>query len=691
MTIKGKLGLNIFTVLAAIAVVAVTSILSMSAITGKLSYLTEHSTPYQLRTVELQKAVEGATVCLIKVGLAKDIEEYRGYRADTEKALAVVKKAQEAVEAVFGGSDSTAYQDLTKLSSSLYNTTEDRIKAESNAAAANAAIGQKLKDATSELNELDAKVRGLQLNRSASFMTLIDEAKDADSIRQSTAFIQANIATNVLMNSATLVAIGLSIEDKSDKMLSSASVKEVGGLETEIDAAFKKIDPIVSIMAKLLKKLNAKEETDFLVNLNGSLKTLKRDVAILSAKIKYRLEMRQRAEMTARELNSVVQKSSLKGQEIVSLAQGEQEKAVSSMNRMVRHNSWLIAVASVWAVFLAVGLGSWMYRSISVSINGLVETVEQVASGVLRHDEVRHANDEIGAVQSAVSRMVASLRDIAGKISLTTSQLASSSEELSATANTLERGSMEQSRQIAQSTTAVSEMSQITLDVAKSTFEAATAAGKMKATAIESKETIGITVNQLQKFSDIVKDAVDSVDSLGQKSAEINNIVSLIKEIADQTNLLALNAAIEAARAGEQGMSFAVVADEVRKLAEKTANATDEIENRITAMQRNVQISCDNMRMEKDLTETLVGTVGKTMEALGDIVDLVQKSADMINRIAVTTEQQSTASEAISENMGNIDIVTKKINNSVSDIKEKSEWLTEVSFELNSTMTWFKL
>jgi len=691
VTIKGKLGLNIFTVLAAIAVVAVTSILSMSAITGKLSYLTEHSTPYQLRTVELQKAVEGATVCLIKVGLAKDIEEYRGYRADTEKALAVVKKAQEAVEAVFGGSDSTAYQDLTKLSSSLYNTTEDRIKAESNAAAANAAIGQKLKDATSELNELDAKVRGLQLNRSASFMTLIDEAKDADSIRQSTAFIQANIATNVLMNSATLVAIGLSIEDKSDKMLSSASVKEVGGLETEIDAAFKKIDPIVSIMAKLLKKLNAKEETDFLVNLNGSLKTLKRDVAILSAKIKYRLEMRQRAEMTARELNSVVQKSSLKGQEIVSLAQGEQEKAVSSMNRMVRHNSWLIAVASVWAVFLAVGLGSWMYRSISVSINGLVETVEQVASGVLRHDEVRHANDEIGAVQSAVSRMVASLRDIAGKISLTTSQLASSSEELSATANTLERGSMEQSRQIAQSTTAVSEMSQITLDVAKSTFEAATAAGKMKATAIESKETIGITVNQLQKFSDIVKDAVDSVDSLGQKSAEINNIVSLIKEIADQTNLLALNAAIEAARAGEQGMSFAVVADEVRKLAEKTANATDEIENRITAMQRNVQISCDNMRMEKDLTETLVGTVGKTMEALGDIVDLVQKSADMINRIAVTTEQQSTASEAISENMGNIDIVTKKINNSVSDIKEKSEWLTEVSFELNSTMTWFKL
>jgi methyl-accepting chemotaxis protein len=72
---------------------------------------------------------------------------------------------------------------------------------------------------------------------------------------------------------------------------------------------------------------------------------------------------------------------------------------------------------------------------------------------------------------------------------------------------------------------------------------------------------------------------------LAELAARIGDIMETINEIADQTNLLALTAAIEAARAGEHGRGFALVADEVRKLAERTTEATSEMDGIIRVMQ----------------------------------------------------------------------------------------------------------
>jgi len=195
----------------------------------------------------------------------------------------------------------------------------------------------------------------------------------------------------------------------------------------------------------------------------------------------------------------------------------------------------------------------------------------------------------------------------------------------------------------------------------------------------------------LQKFADTVKESAAKVESLGQKSEEINNVITLIKDIADQTNLLALNAAIEAARAGEQGRGFAVVADNVRQLAERTTVATGDIGNTVRAMQTEVTESVNFMKEVRESVGKVLEHVNSTLKSIDEIVSYVEEVADMVQRIAVATEEQSSASEEVSHNMENIAVITRELGNSIVEIKRAAGDLSRLATELNSMAGWFKV
>src|SRR5208337_2578761 len=168
-------------------------------------------------------------------------------------------------------------------------------------------------------------------------------------------------------------------------------------------------------------------------------------------------------------------------------------------------------------------------------------------------------------------------------------------------------------------------------------------------------------------------------------------IVSVITDIADQTNLLALNAAIEAARAGDQGRGFAVVADEVRKLAERTSRATGEIAGKISGIQLKAGASVEAMGKSRKDAEGGVSLAEEAGKALVEIVGATQKAMDMIQRIAAATEEQSAASEEISQNM---ETVTGHLNDTIRMIgnsREIMDQLNQQGKKLDQSISWFKV
>jgi methyl-accepting chemotaxis protein len=817
MTIKAKLTCNVIVVLAIISAVAVTSVIGMGSVKSKLFHLTEQSTPFQMRTVEFQRAIQGMTSDLVKVSASTNSDEYKTYRAEAENSLSEVKASQDALEALSGGSNIEVYDEMSRIAKELFYITEGRLNAEQEAASANTAIIQRLKDVSNKLKELDAKIKGLQLNRSALFVKSLEETRgissklrniellkatfkdiqlaifeiqkaqdkkmliiargkintalnkaiqseyvkesknlhsdiklfgerieelvkvqtsmigeaneesknryellnkeigeklaavlliieqeviaagDKYSIetnKQGDVFAQANISTNILSGNSELVSLGLSVEGLASRLFTVNSLKEVDPIDSEIKRIYERIDAVSKSLERFLSKLDAKEELKMLQNAQSAL-SLVRSLLFakdgIIAKIRHKIDMKEKASSATERVRGIVIRQAEMGKQTVTSAQEEQEKAIGKVNKMVRFSTILIAAIGIGAIVFGIVFGTWIYRSVSKPLNELILGAEQIANGNLLCSKNEMSKDEIGMVQQSMYKMVNNLRDIVGKMKTSTESLASSSEELSATADALQKGSHQQTSQIEQSATAMTEMSQTTLDMAKNASHTAEAAQEMKKMATKGKNAMYITVQELQKFTDMVNVSAAKVESLGQKSGEIDEIITLIKGIADQTNLLALNAAIEAARAGEQGRGFAVVADEVRKLAERTTSATNDISNTVKAMQTEVADSVNFMRQEKESVGMVLEHVNSTLKSIDGIVEYVGQVADMVQRIAAATEEQSSASDDVSHNMESIAAITRQLGNSIGEIKRASGDLSKLATELNSMAGWFKV
>ncbi len=264
------------------------------------------------------------------------------------------------------------------------------------------------------------------------------------------------------------------------------------------------------------------------------------------------------------------------------------------------------------------------------------------------------------------------------------SQVASASQQLTAQIDESSRGSETQRERTAESATAMEQMNASVMEVARNAAEAADSADNARNQAENGGAVVSDVVERINRVQSMTSEMEKGLATLGEQAEGIGQIMNVISDIADQTNLLALNAAIEAARAGEAGRGFAVVADEVRKLAEKTMDATGQVSDFITAIQKGTRTNIEGMSKAAAEVEQSTEYAGKAGEALQSIVSIVEDTAEQVRSIATASEEQSAASEQINRGIDEVNLIANDNAQAMQESAAAVEELMKLGEQLSS-------
>jgi len=297
------------------------------------------------------------------------------------------------------------------------------------------------------------------------------------------------------------------------------------------------------------------------------------------------------------------------------------------------------------------------FNTIKNNLNACIEGLGDV--GVATNKTA----DTLQASMKSIAQNAQALSSSSQQLASTSQQMSSNAEETSAQASTVASATQQVTTNLNSVATGAEEMTSTVQSISSNASEAAKVAGEAVKTANSANATVG---------------------KLGESSAEIGQVIKVITSIAQQTNLLALNATIEAARAGEAGKGFAVVANEVKELAKQTAKATEDISQKITAIQ-------DDTKRAVDSIGSITSIIHQINDISGTIATAVEEQSATTNEMSRNVQEAAKGSGEISHNIQGVASAAESTTRGAQDTLKAAQQLTEMAAQLRALVEKFKL
>lgn len=365
---------------------------------------------------------------------------------------------------------------------------------------------------------------------------------------------------------------------------------------------------------------------------------------------------------------------------------------------------WQIAGASAFAFVLAVGLAIFISFGITRPLARLVGDARRLAEGDTSVEFAEaQRSDEIGAVAKSVAGFrdaVVERQDLAARQEAEQAEreqrnariaglLTDFGDQISAMLDTVKTATVSMQSTATQMTQTAQDTSGQASDVAAAAEEATTnvqtvasATEELAASLQEVSQQVAHSSGIADKASSEAKKTNSQIGGLATVAEDIGEVINLIQNIAEQTNLLALNATIEAARAGEAGKGFAVVAAEVKELASQTGKATEEISQKISAIQSETRDAVGGIQAIGEIIEEM-NTVASTIAAA------VDQQTSATGEIASNVDQASRGTTIVSEQITKVSGAAKETDTAAHSVLQASAQLARQAEDMRGTIETF--